>query len=84
MQISPEIAVTLSDELLDVLQAQARVLRVPLRWVIASLVCDTIETDAVPQLIPIHSSAQLAPEDAATFRGRGVLRVCAHVRTIHS
>jgi hypothetical protein len=59
MQIRPEIAVTLSDELLDVLQAQARLLRVPLRWVIASLVCDTIETTAVPQLIPINSSAQL-------------------------
>jgi hypothetical protein len=60
MQIRPEVAVTLSDELLDVLQAQARVLRVPLRWVIASLVCDTIETAAVPQLIPIASSAQLS------------------------
>jgi hypothetical protein len=59
MEIRPEIAVTLSDELLDVLQAQARLLRVPLRWVIASLVCDTIETAAVPQLIPIDSSAQL-------------------------
>jgi hypothetical protein len=57
MQIRPEIAVTLSDELLDVLQVQARLLRVPLRWVIASLVCDTIETAAVPQLIPIDSSA---------------------------
>jgi hypothetical protein len=53
MQFRPEIAVTLSDELLDVLQSQARVLRVPLRWVIASLVCDTIETAALPQLIPI-------------------------------
>ena len=59
MQIRPEIAVTLSDELLDVLQAQARLLRVPLRWVIASLVCDTIETNTVPQLIPIDSSALL-------------------------
>jgi hypothetical protein len=59
MQIRPEIAVTLSDELLDILQAQARVLRVPLRWVIASLVCDTIETDAVPQLIPIDSRVQV-------------------------
>ncbi len=44
MQRNAEIRVTLSDELLDVLQAQARVLRVPLRWMIASLVCDTIET----------------------------------------
>jgi hypothetical protein len=59
MEIRPEIAVTLSDELLDVLQAQARLLRVPLRWVIASLVCDTIETTALPQLIPIDSGARL-------------------------
>ena len=52
-----EVRVTLSDELLDVLQAKARVLRVPLRWVIASLVCDTIESAAVPELIPITISA---------------------------
>jgi hypothetical protein len=44
MQSQSEIRVTLSDDLLEVLQAQARVLRVPLRWMIASLVCDTIET----------------------------------------
>ena len=53
MSTKSEIRVTLSDELLDVLQAQARILRVPLRWVIASLVCDTIETANVPELIPI-------------------------------
>ncbi len=44
MRKQSEVRVTLSDELLDVLQAQARILRVPLRWMIASLVCDTIET----------------------------------------
>jgi hypothetical protein len=44
MRNPSEVRVTLSDELLDVLQAQARILRVPLRWMIASLVCDTIET----------------------------------------
>jgi hypothetical protein len=59
MQVCPEIVVTLSDELLDVLQSQARVLRVPLRWMVASLICDTIETNAVPQLIPIESRVQL-------------------------
>jgi hypothetical protein len=57
MSTNSEIRVTLSDELLDVLQAQARILRVPLRWVIASLVCDTIETANVPELIPIAISA---------------------------
>ena len=57
MRKQTEVRVTLSDELLDVLQAHARVLRVPLRWVIASLVCDTIETAAVPGLSPIAASA---------------------------
>ena len=52
-----EIRVTLSDDLLEELQAQARVLRVPLRWVIASLVCDTIETVSGPELAPIAVSA---------------------------
>jgi hypothetical protein len=53
MQTRSEILVTLSDELLDDLQAQARLLRVPLRWMVASLVCDTIETVAVPNLLPV-------------------------------
>jgi hypothetical protein len=57
MPRNSEIRVTLSDELLDVLQAQARILRVPLRWMIASLVCDTIESAAIPELIPITISA---------------------------
>ncbi len=57
MQRNSEIRVTLSDELLDVLQTQARILRVPLRWVIASLVCDTIDTAAVPELGPRAVSA---------------------------
>jgi hypothetical protein len=51
-----EIRVTLSDALLDELQAQARVLRVPLRWVIASLVCDTIETVDSTAPIPMATS----------------------------
>jgi hypothetical protein len=53
MQIRSEILVTLSDELLDTLQVQARLIRVPLRWLVASLVCDTIETAAVPNLLPM-------------------------------
>ncbi len=52
MQSHSEIRVTLSDDLLDVLQAQARLLRV-----IASLVCDTIDTAAVPELIPVRVNA---------------------------
>jgi hypothetical protein len=52
MSTRSEILVTLSDELLDNLLAQARLLRVPLRWMVASLVCDTIETTGVPLLAP--------------------------------
>jgi hypothetical protein len=43
MKISREIAVTLSDGLLESLRAQAEELKVPLKWLVAGLVCDTIE-----------------------------------------
>jgi hypothetical protein len=48
MKTSPEIVVTLSDELLRSLQAQSRALKIPLRWLVAGLVCDTIETAGQP------------------------------------
>ena len=51
MKSNPEFSVTLSDELFDQLRSQARRLHVPLKWLVASLVCDTFETFAVP--IPI-------------------------------
>ena len=43
MQTKPEFLVTLSDELFDCLRARARELRVPLKYLVASLVCDTVE-----------------------------------------
>lgn len=55
-----EIRVTLSDDLLETLQAQARVLHVPLRWVIASLVCDTIDTVKDTEPAAIGASASFA------------------------
>jgi hypothetical protein len=48
MKTSPEIVVTLSDELMDSLRAQARELNVSLKWLVAGLVCDTIETAEQP------------------------------------
>lgn len=48
MKTSPEIAVTLSDELLESLRAQAEMLKVPLKWLVAGLVCDTIERQDDP------------------------------------
>jgi hypothetical protein len=43
MKTKPELLVTLSEELLDDLRARARELRVPLKYVVASLICDTID-----------------------------------------
>jgi hypothetical protein len=39
-----EVAVTLSDELLRHLRRRAESMRVPVEWLVAGLVCDTIET----------------------------------------
>ena len=46
MKTSPKIVVTLSDELMASLKAQAAELKIPLKWLVASLVCDTIEPSA--------------------------------------
>jgi hypothetical protein len=43
MQTKRAIRVTLSDELLDHLRAEARRRKVPLKWLVAGLICDTIE-----------------------------------------
>ncbi len=43
MKTRPEIAVTLSDELLESLRTQAEELKVPLKWLVAGLICDTLE-----------------------------------------
>ncbi|CAN5916710.1 hypothetical protein BH23PLA1_BH23PLA1_15350 [soil metagenome] len=43
-----ELAVTLSAELYESLAAEARELGVPLEWVIASLVVDTMEARTEP------------------------------------
>jgi hypothetical protein len=46
MQTKAEFLVTLSDELFDCLRGRARELRVPLKYLVASLVCDTVEMAA--------------------------------------
>jgi hypothetical protein len=48
MKTNREIAVILSDELLESLRAQAGELKVPMKWLVAGLVCDTIELAAPP------------------------------------
>jgi hypothetical protein len=43
MNAEPSLAVTLSVELFDILSAEARKLGLPLEWLIASLVVDTVD-----------------------------------------
>jgi len=46
MKRSPQIQVTLSDDLLTHLQKTAQAQHVPIRWLVAGLVCDTLEARA--------------------------------------
>ncbi len=43
MKRSPQVHVTLSDDLLNHLRRTAQEQHVPLRWLVAGLVCDTLE-----------------------------------------
>ncbi len=46
MKRSPQVRVTLSDDLLIHLRKSAQEQHVSLRWLVAGLVCDTLETTA--------------------------------------
>ena len=46
MKRSPQVRVTLSDDLLIHLRKTAQEQHVSLRWLVAGLVCDTLETRA--------------------------------------
>ena len=48
MTAEPSLAVTLSTELFELLTAEARKLGLPLEWLVASLVVDTVEADGLP------------------------------------
>lgn len=45
MDTKPQFQITLSRELIQRLRRQAQAQRVPLRWLVAGLVCDTLEAD---------------------------------------
>jgi hypothetical protein len=45
MKRAAEVSVTLTPELYKLLSAESRELGVPLEWIVASLVVDTIESD---------------------------------------
>ncbi len=55
MTSTSELAVTLSAELLEQLKAEAELLGLPLEWLVASLVADTI--DAEEEWTPAMSSS---------------------------
>lgn len=44
MHANPSIKVVLSDELMSHLRRVAQELHIPLRWLVAGLVCDTFES----------------------------------------
>ena len=44
MDASPKIIVVLSDDLLNHLRSVAKEKHIPLRWLVAGLVCDTFES----------------------------------------
>jgi hypothetical protein len=51
MIASPEVAVTLSEEMYAHLRGEAEMLGIPMEWLIASIVADTIdETEAADEL----------------------------------
>jgi hypothetical protein len=47
MNIEPSLAVTLSAELFEILTAEARKLGLPLEWLVASLVVDTVDAETL-------------------------------------
>jgi hypothetical protein len=61
MTTSPEICVTLSDELLESLRARSQELKIPLKWLVAGLVCDTM--DPVEQ--PINQGSRRSARHVA-------------------
>ena len=49
MKTDREILVTLSDELFAYMRKRAQGLHVPLKWLVAGLVCDTLDPVDAPQ-----------------------------------
>ena len=47
MDASPQVRVTLSDDLLNHFRKMAQSKHVPIRWLVAGLVCDTFESELV-------------------------------------
>jgi hypothetical protein len=52
MDAEPQVRVTLSDDLLNHLRRTAQEKHVPLRWLVAGLVCDTMKSESGEH--PVH------------------------------
>ena len=66
MERSSQFLVTLSDDLLHHLRRTARQTHVPLRWLVAGLVCDTLEQGTRPPALSIFACTSDAAGRAAT------------------
>jgi len=61
MRGTPQVFVTLSTDLLRHLGQLARTMDVPIQWMVAGLVCDTIESAPMPATnVAVHALRQVA------------------------
>ena len=51
--VAPHVHVTLSVDLLKHLRTEARATQVPLRWLVAGIVCDTMKPDVERPTSPV-------------------------------
>jgi hypothetical protein len=61
MNATPEVFVTLSADLLRHLRRLARTMHVPIQWMVAGLICDTIEPVPVQaENVSVHAARRVA------------------------
>jgi predicted urease superfamily metal-dependent hydrolase len=73
MRAKSQVSVTLSTDLLRHMCELARTLDVPIQWIVAGLVCDTIETSSEPA----KNAALLSVQQVAHRGTTGNLRASA-------
>ena len=61
MDANAEVFVTLSADLLDRLRKVAQKEHMPLRWLVAGLICDTVDTDQ------LHAATGAGPGDCQSL-----------------
>jgi hypothetical protein len=73
MRATSQVFVTLSTDLLRHMRELARTLDVPIQWIVAGLVCDTIDTSSEPA----KNAALLSVQQVAHRGTTGNLRASA-------